>query len=298
MKTVLAIFHLFISITVFSQSKAFLNKLLPENNQILNWSLVDTLRCYEANQLFSMIDGGADIYLEYGFERVVAAQYQNSNKKVIQVEIYEMKSDSSAFGIFSFTSGKSGIPLGIGNGALEFKYYLNFWKDKYFVSITNLENSDESVKAKSDFANWIDQKILNKGKTPLLLTILPEENLSVQETLYLKGNVALSNLYPFDSEDIFNVQQAIAGIYDDAILIALKYDSNDQSLKQYGIAKQKMKKNKKYKKIMNSKTFMEFSEQSGKTIYCESYKEFILIYLGNKKQELNNLISQIKKKIL
>ncbi|RPI04869.1 MAG: hypothetical protein EHM64_08550, partial [Ignavibacteriae bacterium] len=72
---------------------------LPDS--IGGWTRSDPVTIYSGTDLFKLIDGGADIFLEYGFKKVVVQRYSDRNENSIDIEIYEMEDSSSAYGIFS-----------------------------------------------------------------------------------------------------------------------------------------------------------------------------------------------------
>ena len=97
-----------------NQQKALVH-YLPKAGEVGNWKPAYTPQTYKDDDLFTYINGGADIYLEYGFHRVVYNEYQDNNDHSINVEIYEMKNSASAFGIYSFKIGNKGEKIAIGN---------------------------------------------------------------------------------------------------------------------------------------------------------------------------------------
>ena len=59
---------------------------LPE--VINSWSLSEKPDIYAGDDLFQHINGGAEIYHEYGFIRVISGVYKNRELKSINAEIY------------------------------------------------------------------------------------------------------------------------------------------------------------------------------------------------------------------
>ena len=77
-------------------------KYLPKATEMENWQPGNNPEIYVGDDLYVFINGGAEIYHEYGFNKVVYNEYKDKNENSINVEIYEMKSPESAFGIYSF----------------------------------------------------------------------------------------------------------------------------------------------------------------------------------------------------
>ena len=108
----------------------------PEAGELEGWKPTGSPRQYVGEDLFLLINGGAEIYNEYGFKRVITREYKNVNGKPINLEVFEMTDSSSAFGMYSFKTGKSGKNIPVGNNGLLEDYYINFWTGRFLVTLT------------------------------------------------------------------------------------------------------------------------------------------------------------------
>ena len=77
------------------QAPRNLSNYLPASGEVNGWKLSDTPKNFRGDELFLMINGGADIYHEYGFRQVQTAEYVDAGGKSINLEIYEMESPAS-----------------------------------------------------------------------------------------------------------------------------------------------------------------------------------------------------------
>ena len=68
---------------------------------------------YQGDDLFSLINGGAELYHEFGFVEVMAVDLV-AGKTPLRAEIYDMGSQEAAWGIFSLsaTNKAKGLKLG------------------------------------------------------------------------------------------------------------------------------------------------------------------------------------------
>jgi len=83
--------------------------VLPEDNSVAGWVKSERLLRFEKNNLFDYIDGGAELFLEFGFDKLLVQRYKRVGGKgdeEIAVEIYEMESPESALGIYLIKTGK------------------------------------------------------------------------------------------------------------------------------------------------------------------------------------------------
>src|SRR5512143_1516884 len=56
---------------------------------------------YAGGSLYTYMDGGADLYLEYGFSGLSVRRYARGKDRYL-VELYEMKAPEAAFGVYSY----------------------------------------------------------------------------------------------------------------------------------------------------------------------------------------------------
>lgn len=117
---------------VFSETSG-MKSLVPETAPE-GWVATETPEVFTKKTLFEHIDGQADLFLQYGFERSIFTSYQkrDSSDERIDLDIYDMGNVTHAFGIFSrFRQGDRLAGIGL-DSYLEDDYAL-FYRGKYFV---------------------------------------------------------------------------------------------------------------------------------------------------------------------
>ena len=87
-KTIPVLFSLLLYSQVFAASDP--RDLLPSDNAVKGWKQSTAPKIYKDSQLWEYINGGADVYLDYGFQRVATVDL-SSGKRTVVVDIYEMK---------------------------------------------------------------------------------------------------------------------------------------------------------------------------------------------------------------
>ena len=65
-----------------------LSTLLPEGPELRCWTKDGDHQSFEGEDLFIYIDGGAEIYFEYGFRRVIVQDYRNDAGSRLSLEIF------------------------------------------------------------------------------------------------------------------------------------------------------------------------------------------------------------------
>ena len=222
------------------QTPEDLTGLLPASGEVAGLTLSDTPQGYRGDDLYQMIDGGADIYHEYGFRQVLSAEYLDGGGKIIKLEMYEMESPTAAYGIHSFKVGEGGKALAIGQeGRLE-DYYLNFWKGNLQVTLIGQDAEEETVQGVVALAGAVDARIAQTGKRPELADLLLHEPLAFSQPKYLRGPIGLMNNYVFDREDIFRVRDGLVGGVEGCRAMVFRYASDSESAEAYEYATTKL----------------------------------------------------------
>jgi hypothetical protein len=151
-----------------------LASLLPEEMPE-GWALAENPQNYTKKTLFEHLDGQAEIFLKYGFQKSIFAIYYDREKSGNQIEldIYDMGSVLQAFGIFSRFRAE-GQAMGIGLDS-----YLNgqsalFYQGKYFVMLYATESNSSILKK---FSINASKKIPDRRPPPREIGYFPKNGL-------------------------------------------------------------------------------------------------------------------------
>jgi hypothetical protein len=223
---------------------------LPADNAAPGWTKDGEPQEFEGDDLYTYIDGGAEIYQEYGFRRVIVQDYRNSLGKLVSLEIFEMESPAAAFGMFSFKRSGGGKTLPLGGGAELEAYYLNFWKGRFLVTLTGFDEAPGTIEGLLAVGGAVDSKIRDAGAAPPLMTALPARGLQPGSIKYLKGLLGLNNIYPFYTARGFAFREAVRGVYEnDATLLILDYGSVEARAKAWAELRSYLAGSEKFKVI-------------------------------------------------
>jgi hypothetical protein len=244
-----------------------------------------------------LIDGGAEIYHEYGFKKTVFQTYSTKDGKSINLEIYEMDNQEAAYGIYSFKTGSDGRPLELGYEGWFESYYLNFWEGNFLVTIIGLDTDSETLNGIMKIANAVDSKLTFHSKQPHITSYLPKENLQANGTYYLKGNLGLVNHYEFDNKNIFGLKEGVIGKYDDYSIFIFQYKNQDEAKKWYDFARNHLKHSNHFNNFIKRDTRFEISDHQSYRISIKQYRNWILIILGNDKTDTNRIFNLLESKL-
>lgn len=133
----------------------------PEAFSSLPETSVIESRIFTRESLYGYIDGGAELYLEYGFDTLFVTELSCRGSE-LQAEIYRMKDDEAAFGIFSVSRFRCNGGPKLTEHMCRSAFQLQFCKGPFYVSIVN----DEGTKADQECANDLASVILSHISEP------------------------------------------------------------------------------------------------------------------------------------
>jgi hypothetical protein len=278
----------------FAQNDADITSLLPDPDHFANWKIKDSIEVFKGDELFSYIDGGADLYLEYGFDEVAICKYVNFAAICLRVEIYRMTSDTAAFGIFSINSSGKGKTASFGNKAFRYDYYLDFWKGSCFVRCSASRKDSVIMDTLMLFAQVVDGNIRDKGKEPELINVFKVENMEFKNTKYIRGLTGLGNVYNFGHGALAGFSDGVVGYSNDKILFTFGYANDQKCSEWFASAKVKMQMNQKFTDFVLKENGFTMKDKAGTDLCFVPYKRFIVIIKGLGWEAAPPLLDQIR----
>jgi hypothetical protein len=203
-----------------------LGELLPLDREAGDWVRESEAREFKGDDLYIHINGGAEIYLEYGFRSVVIQDYRSPESAGISLEIFEMSGPESAYGMYSFKTTGRGEAVDLGDGGEIESYYLNFWKGPYLVTVTGFDEDVRTRKGLVAIAEAVEGKISVSGEKPLLAKALLAVGFEPGRIRYFKGFLGLASVYSFETARGLDFEAgARAETGDGNLLVVLSYGS-------------------------------------------------------------------------
>jgi hypothetical protein len=256
-----------------------IGKLLPSLSDLPGWTITSEPQVYADDNLFSLIDGGAELYLEYGFNKVVSVQYADPSLSNILVEIYEMTDAPAAYGIFSITQQTMEWSQQFGNLSTVNEDYISFWKNRYYVNISWSSRQHLDQPMLSGLADKIAQKIPEKTDYPDIVKDFKPLDQG-KKAIFLKGNLALSNFYYFDYKDVFKIKEAVACSLVGYHRVIIKYPDQKTALEILADAKQSFSNNKRFTDVAMAFQGFSCKDNKGNFILIRQIENYIAILVA------------------
>ncbi len=186
--------------------------LLPSARQAESWTSPDEPVLYQGDDLFMFINGGAELYHQYGFVRVISQDYERGDDSIV-CNIYQMEDPEAAFGIFSYSRNPDRTAVSVGDGGYASSLQLAFWQDRYYVVVESFVPGEELEKVRMSFAKYISDNIGDHAEPPPLLQKLPQSGLIPGSEKLLRGKITLDSLLFLGKADPFQLERADRVLY-------------------------------------------------------------------------------------
>lgn len=269
---------------------SLLTKYIPLAADLGNWTVKDLPQAFERDDLFLYIDGGAEIYHEYGFTRVLVQDYWRGEHS-ISLEIFEMMDPAAAFGIYAFKRGPDGEAVDIGDGASLEGYYLNFWKGRFLVTLTGMDASEETVRGILRAARSVASRIEDTADEPALTRALPPGGLVHSSVKYIRGLLGLHNIYRFFPGNVFAFRDGVQGNYDDGhSLFVLAYGSPEAASAALERIESALRAASKYRGVTREGAALRVADEDGRTFRLAVRGDVLIVVSGASSPEAEAVI--------
>jgi len=261
---------------------------------ILEWKLKGEPEVYVGDDLFLYINGGADIYQEYGFKKASSVEYEKKGAGRISVEIYYMDDPISAFGIFSFKTGGKWKRSQNGNLYFPEDYYQNILAGNCLITITSIDINEETGKGVSIFRNTFEKKISGHSPIPRIINLFTREKF--EKRIYFEGDLGMMNTYNLVSAES-GITNGAAGINNNNITLLLNYNDGKNIRRDYSSLVNLLKSESRYSEFRQAEGGISCLDRSKNILYMTILNRYIVIYIGKKLDDGKIAVKQISEEI-
>ncbi|MBM3312560.1 MAG: hypothetical protein FJY80_13765, partial [Candidatus Aminicenantes bacterium] len=183
---------------------------LPADGFFPGWIKSGPSRTFVRQDLFNHIDGGAELYLEFGFERVVVQPYTNGKAEVV-LEAYEMTTSLAALGIYLFQAGRESAwpDLRARNSSEETQAAV--LKGRFFIRINNFDSIPGARPVMAALANAFLSSVPEEETSDPFRPLPAEGRVPGSERL-IRGPLSLQPYFTFGEGDILSQGGKIFGL--------------------------------------------------------------------------------------
>lgn len=280
-RTALKLLYSLILILIISSSLAAgaSERELDFPDAIGDWKLGGDPQVFKGDDLYLYINGGAELYHEYGFAEISVADYARG-EDAVAVEAYRMT--GNAYGIFSILRGDDDEVVDVGCGGIWSDYFLLFWSDSYLVAITAQSEFDDNRTHLLSIAEALARGLSAWEIPPELLQLLPEQDRQPGSEKYMVGPLALQNVMPKAAELFSGYEEAASALYAEAggekcRLLLLRWADVETALSAFGVA-------------MNR-------AGEDRTISAVFHGEFVIVLKGTSCEKRDEYLDEFRRKL-
>jgi hypothetical protein len=249
-----------------------ISEIVPQ--ETAGWKPEGAAETYDRETIFDYINGAGEVYLSYGFRKVLVFRYSKPDAPGIVVEIFDMGVSEDAYGVFSHA--RESEETGIGQGYEYRGSLLCFWKGEYYVCVLAEKGTSETKEVVFAVSKRIAGKLPSTGDKPDLLKYLPQENLVSHSVRFFHIHPLLNYHYFLSEENILNLNQdtkAALAVYepDATYLLCIQYPTTGLAGEAYrGFVENY---------IPEAKSVGMAQVENGKWVAARYEKEYVVISL-------------------
>jgi hypothetical protein len=155
---------------------------------LTGWVFAEDKTVYTPDNLWDIIDGAADLFLEYGFIDLHIGRYEKGEDSEIRSEVYKFDSETDAFGMYSQERNPEYAFIDIGTQAYREDGVLNFLAGKYYVKIMTRLHGHEALDAMTAIAEGMESRLHQRTALPGILNFLPAQQKHLNSEQYVATN--------------------------------------------------------------------------------------------------------------
>lgn len=175
------------------------------------------LKVFTSADLYGYINGGAEAFLEIGFDQLTVQKYRDGANE-ITIDLYRMSDPTAAHGIYIARCGKETPDPSVKARHTASRHQILLQRNRYYVQINNSAGAAANAPNLAKAAQALLAKL--PADAPVAaLALLPKAGLVAGSARLFRGPVGLQAVYTLGDGDILRLGgtlTAAAGDYKDA----------------------------------------------------------------------------------
>jgi hypothetical protein len=188
--------------------------LLPADGDIPGWRIADHTRSFRGAELYGWIDGGAELFLELGFDELLVRRYTDGTSE-LTLESYLMADPAAALGVYLAKCGVESPADSLSERHTVGRVQLLLVKGAHHLVITLDAPKRDSTATLVSFARFVAVRVPSSPEVAVL-ALLPPEGLVPGSIRIVRGRFSLEALVVLADGDALGLSggvTAVAGRY-------------------------------------------------------------------------------------
>ncbi len=189
----------------------------PADGFFGSWQRDGATQALPGADLYGRIDGGAEVFLELGFDRLLVQAYRSGDDE-IEAELYRMRDPDAALGIYLAKCGEETPAPGLDARHTVGPHQLQMVKGSSYLAVTVLSGEGDLTPAMVALARDISTRIPD-GDVGHPFAVLPAAGRVPGSERVIRGPFTLDAVYTLGEGDILSLGgrlTAVASAYRDA----------------------------------------------------------------------------------
>ena len=182
---------------------------IPSGDFAEGWQVKGATRTFNRNGLYGHINGGSELFLEFGFDVLTVQRYDRGADEVA-LEAYKMTSPEAALGIYLMKCGKESPVEGIPGRHTGDAYQLMSLYGDYLLVVNNYSGKKEVAPVMKALLLETQKKIPFSRPADMLAPLPAKDRIAGSERL-IRGMYSLASLYTLGDDDILLLKGEIFG---------------------------------------------------------------------------------------
>ncbi|MBU1701268.1 MAG: hypothetical protein KJ970_11605 [Candidatus Eisenbacteria bacterium] len=160
--------------------------------------------------LFDHIDGGAELFHEFGFKELIVQEYVKGEEE-IDLEVYQMDGPAPALGLYLMKCGRETPTEGLSVRHSANKYQFTIVKNASYIQVNSFSGDTTLIPVMVALSKQVLESI-PEGEPVTLFELLPSENLIDGSARLIRGQYGLQPIFTLGSGDILKLGGKIFGV--------------------------------------------------------------------------------------
>jgi hypothetical protein len=183
--------------------------LLPADGFSGSWKKNGPTRVFTSADLYGHINGGAEAFLELGFEQLTVQKYRDGANE-LAVEIYRMTDATAARGIYLARCGKETPDAALKERHTASRQQILLQRHRYYLVLYNTAGGAANAPMLVKTAQAMAPRLPADAPVPAL-SLLPASGLVPGSARIIRGPVGLQAFYTLGEGDILQLGGTITG---------------------------------------------------------------------------------------
>jgi hypothetical protein len=182
----------------------------PQSGFLGGWQCKDKRAVFEGANLYGHIDGGAEAFLELGFDKLQLQRYAWDGDEV-DLELYWMTDPDAALGIYLMNRGEERRDPSVSARHTADRYQVQLLKGRAYLKVNNQSVSPAAGRSLVRFARYVEERIPPAEPTPIL-DLLPREGRIQGSEKIFRGPFTMERVCDLGRGDMFQLKGRIFAV--------------------------------------------------------------------------------------